>query len=110
MALAPGLIVNAALKQHAHRPRPVHVTEFGGPDAFKPWYQFNGACAVNCSFASGEAAQGFWVVAPALLAPPQWRAAALGAAFAFGVGASVLRMAFGGRLLERRRGRRTDAR
>jgi membrane-associated PAP2 superfamily phosphatase len=99
MALAPGLIVNVGLKQHAHRPRPVHLIEFGGTSEFKPWYQFDGACAKNCSFASGEAAQGFWMVAPALLVPPAWRAAALGAAFAFGAGASLLRMAFGGHFL-----------
>ena len=99
MAVGPGLIVNAALKEHAHRPRPVHVTEFGGPDAFKAWDEFDGRCKANCSFASGEAAQGFWMIAPALLAPPAWRAAALVGAMAFGIGASALRMAFGGHFL-----------
>ena len=94
-----GPIVNVGLKQHAHRPRPVHLVEFGGTSEFKPWYEFDGACAKNCSFASGEAAQAFWMVAPALSRPPAWRVAALGAAFAFGVGASWLRMAFGGHFL-----------
>ena len=36
------------------RPRPVMVTEFGGPWTFKPWYDPSGACPKNCSFFSGE--------------------------------------------------------
>jgi membrane-associated PAP2 superfamily phosphatase len=99
MAIGPGLIVNVGLKDHAHRPRPVHVQEFGGADEFRPWYRFDGACRKNCAFASGEAAQGFWMVAPASLAPPPARPLAIGAALLFGVGASVLRLAFGGHFL-----------
>ena len=80
MVIGPGLIVNTGLKDHAHRPRPVNVQEFGGPSEFRPWYRFDGACEKNCAFASGEAAQGFWMVAPALLAPPPWRGAAIAGA------------------------------
>ena len=36
LAIGPGLIVNLGLKDHAHRPRPVHVVEFGGTDEFRP--------------------------------------------------------------------------
>lgn len=99
MAIGPGLIVNLGLKDHAHRPRPVHVTEFAGSDEFRPWYRFDGACRTNCAFASGEAAQAFWMVAPASLAPPPVRTLAIGVALLFGVGASVLRLAFGGHFL-----------
>ncbi len=99
MALGPGLIVNLGLKDHAHRPRPVQTVDFGGPDEFRPWYRFDGACRRNCSFASGEAASGFWIAAPASLVPPPWRGVAMGAAVAFGVGASLLRLAFGGHYL-----------
>jgi len=99
MAIGPGLIVNSGLKSHAHRPRPVHVQEFGGSDEFRPWYRFDGACEKNCAFASGEAAQGFWMVAPASLTPPQLRPLAIGAALLFGAGASGLRLAFGGHFL-----------
>ncbi len=99
MAIGPGLIVNVGLKDHSHRPRPVHVQEFGGADEFRPWYRFDGACRKNCAFASGEAAQGFWMVAPASLAPPPARPLAIGAALLFGVAASVLRLAFGGHFL-----------
>lgn len=99
MALGPGLIVNLGLKDHTHRPRPVHVAEFGGSDEFRPWYRFDGACRINCSFVSGEAASGFWMVAPAILLPPPARGPAMGVAVAFGIGASLLRIAFGGHFL-----------
>jgi membrane-associated PAP2 superfamily phosphatase len=99
MALGPGLIVNLGFKDHTHRPRPVHVAEFGGSDEFRPWYRFDGACRINCSFVSGEAASGFWMVAPASLLPPPARGPAMGVAVAFGIGASLLRIAFGGHFL-----------
>jgi len=99
LAIGPGLIVNLGLKDHSHRPRPVHVVEFGGTDEFRPWYRFDGACKINCSFVSGEASSGFWMVAPALLAPPPWRAPAVAGALVFGAAASVLRLAFGGHFL-----------
>lgn len=99
MAIGPGLIVNLVLKDHAHRPRPVHVTQFGGDNEFKPWYRFDGGCAKNCSFVSGKSAQGFWMVAPAMLVPTPFQPFAISAALAFGIGAGALRLAFGGHFL-----------
>ena len=99
MAIGPGLVVNLGLKDHWHRPRPSHVQEFGGTDEFRPWYENDGACKKNCSFVSGEAATGFWMVAPASLLPPPWRTPTIFVAFLFGIGASLLRMAFGGHYL-----------
>ncbi len=99
IAIGPGLIVNLGLKDHWHRPRPSQTQEFNGPSPFRPWYEDDGACKKNCSFVSGEAATGFWMVAPASVLPPPWRGPAIVAAFAFGVGASLLRMAFGGHYL-----------
>ena len=99
IAIGPGLIVNLGLKDHWHRPRPVNTQEFHGSSSFKPWYEGDGTCKKNCSFVSGEAATGFWMVAPASLLPPPWRGPAIGAAFLFGIGASLLRMAFGGHYL-----------
>ena len=99
MAVGPGLIVNLGMKDHLHRPRPIHLTEFGGTSDFRPWHRFDGDCKKNCGFASGEAAPGFWMVAPALLAPPPLQAPAVAAALVFGAGASALRMAFGGHFL-----------
>ena len=69
IAIGTALIVNLGMKDHLHRPRPSHVREFGGTDEFRPWYRFDGACRKNCGFASGEAASGFWMVAPALRRP-----------------------------------------
>ena len=99
LALGPGLLVNVALKDHWHRPRPVQVEAFGGPDAFRPFSRRDGACRRNCSFVSGEEASSFWSVAPALMAPPAWRAGALAAALLYAAAAGTLRMAFGGHFL-----------
>ena len=96
MAIGPGLIVNLGMKDHLHRPRPAHLTEFGGTQPFRAFYQFDGGCKKNCSFPSGEAAEGFWMMGPASLAPAPWRPQALAAAFLFAAATSLLRMAFGG--------------
>ena len=93
------VLVNLGLKDHWHRPRPVQTQDFNGPSPFTPWYDDNGACKKNCSFVSGEAATGFWMVAPASVLPPPWRAPAIVAAFVFGACASLLRLAFGGHYL-----------
>jgi membrane-associated phospholipid phosphatase len=98
-AIGPGLIVNLGLKDHAGRPRPTHVTEFGGTDEFRPWNRFDGVCPKNCSFPSGEGAEGFWMIAPALEAPGPWQGPLVAGAALYGAVTSVLRMAFGGHFL-----------
>jgi lipid A 4'-phosphatase len=98
-ALGPGLLVNGVLKDMSHRPRPAQLVEFGGQDAFRPWYAFDGACKSNCSFASGEVAGATWLLAPASLAPPPWRGVAIAAAGAVTLAVAGLRMAFGGHFL-----------
>lgn len=99
LALGPGLLVNTVLKDHSHRPRPAQVDLFGGPDAFRPFYRFDGACIRNCSFVSGEGSTAFWTIAPALLVPLAYRAPAVAAALLFGALTGLLRMAFGGHFL-----------
>jgi membrane-associated phospholipid phosphatase len=99
LVIGSGLIVNLGLKDHSHRPRPVHVEGFGGDEAFRPWYRFDGECKRNCSFASGEAASGFWTLAPALLTPPPLRVAAVAAAIVYGAATSALRVLVGGHFL-----------
>jgi lipid A 4'-phosphatase len=99
MIIGPGLVVNLGLKDHAHRPRPTQTQDYGGPYEFRPWYRFDGGCKKNCSFVSGEASEGFWMVAPASLTPPPIRAFAIAAAMIFGAGASLLRVAAGGHYL-----------
>ncbi len=99
LAVGPGLLVNEGLKDNSHRPRPVQTLEFGGKWEFRPWYRFDGQCARNCSFVSGEAASAFWTVAPAMLTPPPIRPLAIATALTFGVATSALRIAFGGHYL-----------
>lgn len=94
--LSAGILSNLAFKSHWGRPRPVMVTEFSGPWAFKPWYDPSGVCPTNCSFFSGEGATAFWTYAPAALAPPAWRPLAYVGATLFGFATGGLRMAFGG--------------
>jgi membrane-associated PAP2 superfamily phosphatase len=99
ITLTAGVLSNLAFKSHWGRPRPVMVTEFGGPWPFKPWYDPTGDCPKNCSFFSGEGVTAFWTYAPAALAPPAVRPVAYLAATAFGLATGTLRMAFGGHFL-----------
>ncbi len=99
MLIGPGLLANLILKEHSHRPRPVQIQEFGGSMEFRPWYRFDGGCRTNCSFVSGEAAEAFWVLAPASLLAPPLLPYGLAAAATFAIGVSVLRMAYGGHFL-----------
>src|SRR5262249_62005879 len=55
-----------------------------------------GRCRKTSPFVAGESAGAFWTLAPATLAPPQWRPFAYAAAVTFGVAVSALRIAFGG--------------
>lgn len=97
----PVVLVNGLLKEHWERARPVHVTEFGGPWRFTPWWQPGDGtqCHTNCSFISGESSGAAWLAAPALLAPPAVRPAALAAVAVYTVAISALRIAFGGHFL-----------
>jgi lipid A 4'-phosphatase len=99
LALGPGLLANVILKDQWGRPRPIEVTEFGGPLKFVPWWDPRGECPKNCSFVAGEPSGAFWTLAPAALAPPHWRALAYGAALAFGTALGLVRAAAGGHFI-----------
>ena len=96
LALGPGLLVNGILKDNWHRPRPMHVTEFGGDRPYVDWWNPGGTCERNCSFVSGEVASAAWMFAPAMLTPPQWRIAAFAGASIFTFVIALSRMAAGG--------------
>jgi membrane-associated PAP2 superfamily phosphatase len=96
MALGPGLLVNVVLKDHWGRSRPIDVTQFGGTDHYVRWWDPRGDCPNNCSFVSGDVSGAFWTIAPAALAPPQWRAVAYGAALALGTAMAAFRVMAGG--------------
>lgn len=73
LAIGPGLIVNAVLKDHWGRARPSQVLEFGGSQNFTPAPLPANACERNCSFVSGHAAAGFALIAYAFLAADRRR-------------------------------------
>lgn len=96
LALGPGVLTNTILKDNWPRSRPIDVKQLGGTDRFVPWWDPRGECPANCSFVAGEASGAFWTLAPAALAPPQWRALAYAGALTFGVAVGALRIAAGG--------------
>ena len=99
LAIGPGLIVNGLLKDGWGRPRPGMVTEFGGTQVFRPWWDPRGACHSNCSFVSGETSSAIWWAAPAVLAPPPWRMLAVGGALLYGAAIAAVRLLAGGHFL-----------
>ena len=99
LALGPGLLVNAILKENWGRPRPGMVTQFGGDYAFMPWWDPRGTCDSNCSFVSGETSSAVWMTAPAMLVPAPWRYVAFGAAALYGAAFAAIRMLAGGHFL-----------
>jgi len=59
----PGLAVNTVLKDNSTgRPRPRDVVEFGGNADYTAPFSYSGVCKHNCSFVSGHAASGFFVM------------------------------------------------
>jgi lipid A 4'-phosphatase len=95
LALGPFILANVILKDHWARMRPADITQFGGVERLTPWWDPSGPCPDNCSFIAGEPSGAFWTLAPAALAPPQWRPLAYAAALVFGAAVGLLRMASG---------------
>ena len=94
-AVCLGLLINLVLKEHCGRPRPFQTDLFGGQWPFVPAGEISSYCQTNCSFASGEAAGGFWLVCLAMLLPLRWRMAGMLLALVTAVLTSTLRIAFG---------------
>jgi lipid A 4'-phosphatase len=87
-AIGPGLVVNSLLKEHWGRPRPEQVAEFGGSSSFVPALLPTGTCTHNCSFVSGHAAAGFFLITGAWVWPARrrtWLAVGLGVGAAIGL-------------------------
>ena len=57
------IIINLLLKNIWGRARPGDILELGGKESFSPWYQISNACNTNCSFVSGDAGVGFYLIA-----------------------------------------------
>jgi membrane-associated phospholipid phosphatase len=73
LAIGCGLIVNILLKSHSGRPRPRSTDLFGGGLDFVQAGSFAGKCLGNCSFVSGEASSGGWLLCLVPLLPPRLR-------------------------------------
>ncbi len=64
LLLGPGLIVNIILKDNSlGRPRPQNITHFSGELSYVPAFHYSGECRKNCSFVSGHASIGFYLMA-----------------------------------------------
>ncbi|WP_374592445.1 phosphatase PAP2 family protein [Aquabacterium sp.] len=97
--LGPGLIVEVGLKPYWQRPRPVQVQSFGGDQPYRAPFRYCAPCTSHHSFVSSHAANGYFLLALGLTAPParrrRWFAAGLVAGSVIGLG----RMAQGGHFL-----------
>ncbi|MCZ6847263.1 MAG: phosphatase PAP2 family protein [Alphaproteobacteria bacterium] len=80
LAIGPGLITNVVLKDNMGRARPSQTIEFGGTRTFTPALVRADQCPKNCSFVSGHAAMGFFLVTFAFLMAPGYRRRAVFAA------------------------------
>ncbi len=61
LALGPGLVVNAVLKEHWGRPRPLHVREFGGRAEFRKALHKGAAHDNKKSFPCGHSSVGYYL-------------------------------------------------
>ena len=50
------------LKSFWGRSRPKEIIDFGGQELFTPWYSISNSCETNCSFISGDASVGFFIL------------------------------------------------
>lgn len=65
LILGPGLLINAILKDHWGRPRPKQIIEFGGNQAFRPFYSpnFFAQPEPSKSFPCGHCSTGYYFFA-----------------------------------------------
>ena len=73
LVIGPGLISNTVLKDNMGRARPDQTVAFGGKHTFTPALVPADQCPKNCSFVSGHAALGFFLVTFAFLMAPGYR-------------------------------------
>ncbi|WP_209004063.1 phosphatase PAP2 family protein [Labrenzia sp. CE80] len=99
LILGPGILVNMILKNNWGRPRPVMVDVFGGDMPYQPVWLPTDWCDTNCSFVSGEASAGMWLIVAVFIAPVAWRLALLAFLLPLGLLLSLNRIAFGGHFL-----------
>ena len=97
--LGPVLLVDATLKEHSGRTRPVNTVNFGGSKQFTPAFIPADQCQKNCSFVSGHVATASFIMAFGWLGAPAVRRRWLLASIAFGGLFALVRMVPGGHFL-----------
>lgn len=93
--VAPLVVVNLVLKEFWGRPRPSQTTDFGGEHPFVSPGTISSYCETNCSFVSGEASAGFWLLALVFYLPKRFRPFYVVVATLVACAISLLRVAFG---------------
>lgn len=93
IALGPGLVVNLVFKDHWGRPRPVHMTEFGGQHHYVPPLQIGHTG--EKSFTCGHCSVGFAFFALYFLSRKR-KAFYLALTMIFGLTLGLTRMSAGG--------------
>ena len=97
--LGPILLVDATLKEHSGRTRPVNIEQFGGNKQFTPAFIPADQCTQTCSFVSGHVAPASFIMAFGWLGAPAVRRRWLLASIAFGGLFALVRMVPGGHFL-----------
>lgn len=95
----PVLLVDATLKEHSGRTRPVNIAQFGGSKQFTPAFIPADQCQANCSFVSGHVATAAFIMAFGWLGAPAVRRRWLLASLAFGGLFALVRIVPGGHFL-----------
>ncbi len=96
LSIAPGVIVNATLKDHWGRARPAQIKEFGGDKTFTPAFILSDQ--KGHSFSSGHTSAAFAFVGFALLATKR-RTFWMSLAISYGILVSFARLIAGGHFL-----------
>ena len=96
LAIGPGLVANAVLKDHWGRARPRQVEAFGGSAAFTPPLIPAGECRRNCSFVAGDPTVGFVVHSVGYVVPARRRRRVFWGSMALGGALGLLRIGMGG--------------
>ena len=97
--LGPVLLVDASLKEHSGRARPINIVQFGGERQFTPAFIPADQCRKNCSFVSGHVATASFLMAFGWLGAPAVRRRWLLAGLASGAFFALVRMVPGGHFL-----------
>jgi lipid A 4'-phosphatase len=98
LALGPGLLINTYLKEQSGRSRPSRVEAFGGDRQFTAAFAPSGPCKSNCSFVSGDAAMGYYLLAFVFIARKRrWAIALTG--YTLGTAFGLVRIAQGAHFL-----------